>query len=285
MIAIVGPGAVGGLLAALLHRSEQDVVAVARPQTAARVAVEGLTVESDAFGTFRAAVPATTEVPAGAAVLLTVKAYGLDDVLPGVRAARPREVLSVLNGLSHAAVVATLPGRPVSGSVVVEAAREDGVIRHHGGLAVNVPDDAADLAVAGALREAGVTVRAAGTEHEVLWRKFRFLAPTALLTSWAQAPIGAALETDPALTEQLVGEVAAVATADGVATEPGQLLEQLRGVPPTLRTSLQADLAAGGPTELEELGGELLARAERQGVEVPALTRVVGDLRLRLQPA
>lgn len=283
MIAVVGPGAVGGLLAALLHRSGHDVVAVARPQTAARIAAEGLTVESDSYGRFTAAVPATTAVPAGAAVILTVKAYGLDDVLPAVRAAAPSEVLSLLNGTAHAPRVAALPGRALSGSVAVEAKRIDGVIRHHDGyLLVTVPDDAADLALVAALRDAGVKVRTGGSEPEVLWAKYRFLSAAALLTSWTGENLADSMAADPALTAALLGEIAALATADGVPTSRADIEGILGRLPGTLRTSLQADILAGRPGELEHLGGHLLTLGERHGAPTPALTRVVSELRERV---
>ncbi|UNX54384.1 2-dehydropantoate 2-reductase [Georgenia sp. TF02-10] len=280
MIAVVGPGAVGGLLAALLHRAGTPVVAVARPASAARIAREGLAVRSARYGDLTAAVPATTEVPPGADVILAVKAYGLADVLPGVAAARPREVLALLNGVGHAAAVAALPGRAVSGSVQVEAARSGGAVVHRGeALLVTVPDDAADLALLGALTTAGVDVRTGGTQDEVLWRKLVFLAPVALLTARTGAGLGEALAADPATTDALVAEVAALATAAGVPTEPAALRALLEKIPPTMRSSLSHDVAAGGPTELEALGGDLLRRGRAAGVPTPALARVVAELR------
>lgn len=283
MIAVVGPGAVGGLLAALLHRRGHGVVAVARPPTAARIAREGITVDSDGFGRFTAAVPATTEPPAGAAVILTVKASGLDDVLPAVRTAQPTEVLALLNGTAHAPAVADLPGRTASGSVAVEAGRVDGVVRHHDGyLVVTLPDDAADLTLATALADAGATVRTGGSEAQVLWAKYRFLAAAALLTSWTGEALGTAMAADPGLTEALLTEVAALATADGVPTGREDIETSLHAMPPTLRTSLQGDLLAGRPGELEHLGGHLLTLGERHGVPTPATARIVTGLRERL---
>lgn len=281
MIAIVGPGAVGGLLAALLHRSGEEVIAVARPATAERLARDGIAVRSDRFGDVHAAVPTGTTVPAGARVILTVKAYGLSDVLPDLRAADPAETLALLNGTAHAPTIAQLPGRTAAGSVTVEALRTDGVIRHRGDfLIVTLPDDA-DLTLATALSDAGVTVRRGGTEAEVLWAKYRFLAASALLTSWARDAVGPAMTADLAVTDGVVAEIAALATADGVPTTPEHLAGILAKLPTTMRTSLQADLEAGRPSELEHLGGHLLTLGERHGVRVPTLTRVVEELRAR----
>jgi 2-dehydropantoate 2-reductase len=281
MLAILGPGAVGGLLAALLHRAGEDVVVVARPESARRIVTDGLTIRSEMFGDLTAMVPVTTEVPPGSAVVLAVKSYGLADVLPGLTAAQPTEVLALLNGLGHAERLRAVPNA-VCGSVQVEAAREDGTVVHRGQyLIVNVPA-AAGGRIADALRHAGADVRVRGTEQEILWRKYSFLAPTALLTSWTDLPLGPALEEHPDVARGVVTEVAAVATADGRPTTPEDLDALLRRLPGTMRSSLQHDIRAGGPTELEAIGGHLLALGERHGVPTPTLTRVVGDLRDRL---
>lgn len=281
MLAVLGPGAVGGLLAALLHRAGEDVVVVGRPESARRIVTEGLRVRSDKFGQFTAMVPATTEVPPGSAVVLAVKSYGLADVLPGLRAASPTEVLALLNGLGHAETLREVPNA-VCGSVQVEASREDGTIVHRGQyLIVNVPAGGAGR-IAEALRRAGADVRVRGSELDVLWRKYSFLAPTALLTSWTDLPLGEALDQDPTVARGVVAEVAAVATADGWPTTAEDLHALLRRLPATMMSSLQHDLRAGGPTELEAIGGHLLALGERHGVPTPTLARVVGDLRSRV---
>ncbi|TRW42840.1 ketopantoate reductase family protein [Georgenia yuyongxinii] len=284
MLAVVGPGAVGGLLAALLHRAGEDVVAVARPATAQRLLADGLHVRSELYGEWTAHLPVATEAPDGAAVVLAVKAYALPHVLPDLVTARPAEVLALLNGTAHAETLRRA-GLPVAGaSIQVESMREGGAVVHRGGFCnLTVPDDAASWRTTRALEGAGVAVRAGGTETEVLWRKYAFLAPMALLTSWTDAPIGPALEREPALAAGLVAEVAAVATAEGVPTEPAGLDRALRRLPETMRSSLQHDVHAGGPAEIEALGGDLLRLAERHGIDVPVLARLVGDVRGRLR--
>lgn len=283
MIAIVGPGAVGGLLAALLHRAGRDVVAVARPGTAARLARDGIAVSSQRFGDLVAHVPAGTEVPRGADVLLTVKAYALDDVLPDVVAASPRSVLALQNGMGHAARLAATALPAAAGAIQVEAAREGERIVHRGDYCiVTVPDAVAGWDVVAALDDAGVTVRTGGTEAEVLWRKLSFLAPTALLTALTDLPLGPALDHDPGTTAALVAEIAALATAAGLPRTPEELTTTLRRLSPELRSSLQGDARRGGATELEALGGDLVRLGRQEGVPTPTLETVVEQLRQRV---
>jgi 2-dehydropantoate 2-reductase len=224
VFAVVGPGAVGGLLAWLLHRAGHDVVAVGRPATVEAIRADGIEVRSAQFGDGVERVPADTVVPAGASVLLATKAYGLDAVLPDIAASRPVEVVSFLNGFEHVGPLrAALPGVPVAGaSVAVSALRLSPTVIDHRSPFVNIeaPEAAAGFAAVRALDGAGPRVRAQGTEPEVLWAKFRMLAGLALLTSYWRQPAGSALSEDPELTEAVVAEIAACSTAEGCRRRP-----------------------------------------------------------------
>lgn len=282
VFAVVGPGAVGGLFAWLLQRAGEEVVAVGRPATVAAIRRDGIEVRSAGFGDAVQRIRADTAVPQGASVILATKAYGLDDVLPGIVEARPAEVVSFLNGVEHMRPLReALPGVPVAGaSVAVSALRASTTVIDHRSpfVRIEIPEAAAAFAATTALTEAGPTVRVGGTEAEVLWAKFRLLASLALLTSYWRQPAGAALSEDPELTEAVVSEVVACSAAEGVPASELDLVRALRSVPGGMRTSLQEDLAAGAPSELDAIGGALLRIGERHGIPTPALARIVTAL-------
>ncbi len=282
VFAVVGPGAVGGLLAWLLNRAGHDVVAVGRPATVQTIRAEGIEVRSGAFGDGVERVSASTEVPQGASVIVATKAYGLDDVLPGIVAARPVEVLSVLNGVEHMAPLrAALSEAAVAGgSVTVSALRASTTVIDHRSpfLNIEVPEVAGEFAVVRALTGAGPRVRTGGTEAEVLWAKFRLLSALALLTSYWRQPAGPALSEDPELTEAVVSEIVACSTAEGVPASVLDLVRALHSVSGGMRTSLQEDLAADRPSELDALGGALLRVGARHDVATPAIARIVAAL-------
>lgn len=282
VFAVVGPGAVGGLLAWLLHRAGHDVIAVGRPATVAALRADGIEVRSAQFGDGVERVPADTVVPAGASVILATKAYGLEAVLPDIAASRPVEVVSFLNGVEHVGPLrAALPDVPVAGaSVAVSALRISPTVIDHRSPFVNIeaPEAASGFAAVRALDGAGPRVRAQGSEAEVLWAKFRMLSSLALLTSYWRQPAGTALSEDPELTEAVVAEIAACSTAEGVPATALDLMRVLGSVPGGMRTSLQEDLAAGAPSELDAIGGALLRIGERDGVPTPAIARIVAAL-------
>ncbi|MBX0298892.1 ketopantoate reductase family protein [Cryobacterium sp. 1639] len=285
VIAVVGAGAVGGLIAALLHRTGVDVVAVARPDTARTIAEDGLTIHSRQFGDGVSRIRVATRIPAGAHVILATKAAALPALAPEIGSARPAEIVSLLNGIEHLAVLHdAAPGSVVAGaSVAVESTRlAPTVIEHRSPfLRLTVPAHAADTAIVLAWQAAGFDVTIGGSDNDVLWTKLRFLAPMALLTSHWRLPIGAAVDRDPALTLALLTEVAQIATLDGVPTDAGQLARALAALPPGMRSSLQNDLEAEQANELDAIGGAVARRGLAVGADTATVDRLVADLRAR----
>lgn len=290
VIAVVGPGAIGGLVAAMLQRTGHDVVVVARERTARQVEEHGLDVQTDEFGTWHAPLAAATEVPHGARVIVAVKAEGVADAAALLAGTAPTEVISLLNGLDHLDVLrAALPGARVVGATIAGETLRTGaggfgpaLVRHRGTLLrAVVPDAAAELGVVTALRDTPIEVVTGGTETEVLWKKLRFLAPLALLTSAWGTGIGDALSRDPELTPRLLDEIAATATAEGVPTTGADLRGILDGFPAPMRSSLQADIEAGHEGELDAIGGAVRRRAAAHGIATPVLDDVIGRIAAR----
>ncbi len=135
--------------------------------------------------------------------------------------------------------------------------------------------------IAAHLRAAGLDVRVRDDELAMLWDKFVLLVPMALLTTHERANVGAIRTRRREDAIALIGEVAAVARADGVDIDPKAVLHLLDSVPESMESSMQRDQAAGRPLELDALGGALLRRAARAGIAVPVTRRLVDDLQSR----
>ncbi|WP_225735788.1 ketopantoate reductase family protein [Gulosibacter chungangensis] len=112
-IAVIGVGAVGGALAALLDRAGHEVTAVVRPQTAAELAATGLLL-TGARGEHRAQLPVSKTVPEDAElVLLAVRTYATESALRDhAEGIENRPVLLLQNGLAGPDLAAELLGRP-----------------------------------------------------------------------------------------------------------------------------------------------------------------------------
>jgi 2-dehydropantoate 2-reductase len=286
-IAILGPGAVGGLIGAVLARRGYPVVCIATEGTAARLARDGIRVESGTFGTFSQSMNTTTRLSADIdACFITVKAVDLDKALTRVPVASVKRALIIplLNGLDHMQVLRSRypPGHVVGATIRIEASRdESGVIRHSSPFAAvdiaplpAVAVDARSL-VAEPLLEAGFTVQVRGDEREVLWEKLAFLAPLALLTTSHRTTMGVVRTSYRADLLASVREVAAVAQSEQVAINPADVIRRLDGVPESMVSSMYRDAAAGRPLELDAIGGAILRRAQVAGIDVPVTERLV----------
>ena len=291
-VAVLGPGGVGGLLAALLARRGDQVTCLAPPATAAHLAADGLELRSPALGDARVAVEAATRLDHPVDVcFVTVKAAQLEAAVEAVPAGALGDGLVVpfLNGIDH---VAWLRGRyppdqVVAGTIRVESTRVGpGVIEHASPFAIvelaagKAPRDRVEE-LAARLAETGLEVTVRDDEATTLWSKLAVLAPIALLTTWTAAPIG---EARAGHWEELAGvarEIVRAATADGVELDEAATVAMLQQVPGGMRSSMQKDAAAGRPIELDAIGGTILRAAARAGTDAPVTARLVADLQER----
>jgi 2-dehydropantoate 2-reductase len=285
-VAVLGPGAVGGALAVPLALAGCRVICVARPETAAAIARDGLTLDRN--GERLHARPETAEElrePVDL-LLVTVKAPGLEEALERV-VAKAATVLPLLNGLEHVdAIRARVDGRVIAGSIGRLEAYRDGptrIVQTTPAPLVTVasPDGAAEL-----LRTAGLDVRVGESERAVLWEKLARLAPLAAATTATQQTLGE-LRADPhwrATLEAAVAEACAVAAADGVALDQAAQWEILDAMPASVTTSTARDAAEGRPTELDATMGAVIRAAKRLGVAAATLERLLTEAEEACRP-
>ncbi|MGC0332255.1 2-dehydropantoate 2-reductase [Streptomyces sp. SAI-170] len=288
-IAVLGPGGVGGLLAALLSRAGHRVICLAGEKTADTLRTSGISVRSGLFGDFTARVEADTELREPVdACLVTVKQTTLGEALARVPAEALGDGLLVpfLNGVEHPATLREhyRADRVAPAVIRVESTRvAPGEIEHGSPFAEidlagdPVPDERLD-ALAAAFTAAGPKTRVVPDEAAALWAKMSFLAPFALLTTRLGLPLGEVRTAHRAELTALVEETAAVSGASGGPAEPAQALARYDAFPAATKSSMQRDAEAGRPLELDAIGGALLRAAQRHGVPVPVATRLVSEL-------
>jgi 2-dehydropantoate 2-reductase len=292
-VAVLGPGGIGGLLAALLARRGDHVTCLARTATAAHLAEHGLELRSPTLGDAKVTVEAATRLDQPVdVVFVTVKATQLEAAVEAV----PPEVLGdglvvpFLNGIDHMAWLRRRypADQVVAGTIRIEATRvSQGVIEHASPFAV-VELAAAEPArrdeveaLAARLAETGLDVTVRNDEAATLWSKLSVLAPIALVTTWTAAPLGEARARHTDELMAVAREIVTAARADGVDLDEAATLAILERVPDAMRSSMQKDAAAGRPIELDAIGGAVLRGAERAGTEAPVTARLVADLRAR----
>jgi 2-dehydropantoate 2-reductase len=264
--AILGPGAVGASLAVRLALAGERVMCIARPEAAAAIRDDGLTLvyEGEELRARPEAVD-TLEEPVEL-LLVTVKAPGLAEALGRVRA-KPVLALPLLNGLEHMTVLRER-FRSVTAATIgrLEAFREGAtrIVQHKPALVTVAGDD-----LPAALVRAGIETRLGGSEVDVLWEKLARQAPLAALTSVAGKPTGE-VRADPRFRAALE-EAVAVAVADGAHTTLAEQWSIIESLPPGLTTSTARDVAAGRPSELDAIAGAVVRAGRRLGVPTPTL--------------
>jgi 2-dehydropantoate 2-reductase len=277
-IAILGPGGVGGFLAAALTRSGEDVTVVARDPTAEHIARHGITVDSVRLGRFTARPAATIDLTVTPQVLIiATKATALDDAVGRVRDAGV--VVPLLNGVEHVDQLRERFANVVAGTIRIAAERvAPGRIVHTSALSrvELAPSDAVDGLVH-ALRLAEVPAKIGTSEADVLWSKLARLGPLALSTAASGLPIGPVLGHPRwrLLVQGAVDETAAVAEQEGARIDPGAVLEEIAQLGPDQTSSLARDVEQGNPNELDAIGGAILRRARAHGLEASSVEQLV----------
>jgi len=291
-IAVLGPGGVGGFLAAAMTRAGGEIVVVAHEDTAAALARDGLRVRSALLGDFAARPAAVAQLRQDVdALLVCTKATGLRTALQRI-GAEPPLVVPLLNGVEHLAVLRERFGseRVAAGTIRLESDRpRDGeIVQTSPGCRVDLAGAQPGLfALAGALRRAGLAVGTGGREVDVMWSKLVRLCPLALTTSAADRPLGAIRE-DPRWRSALhgaVAEAATVARAQGADVAAERTLAELEAAHPQLGSSMRRDLAAGRDPELDAVAGAVRRAGARHGIRCPTIEWLAGRVAERVATA
>ena len=287
-IAVFGTGGAGGYFGGRLARAGENVTFIARGEHLRALREQGLRVES-VKGDFEIQPAQATDKPEEVGevdvVIIGVKAWQVPEV---AKALRPlvgpgSYVLPLQNGVEAASQLAAVLGtdRVLGGlAKIFSSVVESGRIRHVGGPASvafgeldNRPSECVErLRKTFAL--AGVTVEVPPDIHVALWEKFMFIAPFGGIGAVTRAPIGTlrSLPETRRMLEQGTREVFEVARASNIPLDDDAVARTMDFVdsqPPAGTASMQRDLIAGRPSELEAWNGAVVRFGRQAGVATP----------------
>ncbi len=287
-IAIYGAGGVGGYYGAVLIRAGHEVALVARGAHLAAIRRNGLRVRSPG-GDFEVRPSRATDDPAEIgpvdAVIVAVKSLHLAAVRDGIAPLLDPDTLVVplLNGVDAHEALLPAVGRARMGKgltrIISEIARP-GEIRHvglepyvamaewDGGTSPRVE------ALVAALVEAGVQAEVPPDIDAALWFKFLLICSIGGVCAVCRMPVGPvrALPETRELLRRAMQEIADVARGLGIIL-PGDAVTRALAIadslPPEGTSSLQRDIAAGAPSELDDWSGAAVRLGARSGVPTP----------------
>ena len=290
-VAVIGAGAIGGMLALGACEAGHDVT------VCVRTPIPSLTVERDGTATVVPARIADDPADVGPAdwVLLTTKGYQTAGAEPWLRAlAGPGTVVVVVqNGVEHAERLAAV-ARPPVGAVLpalcyIGAQRSGpGLVRHVYGDTLIVPGDGDGERLASLFAGGSVRVARSADFLTEAWRKLLVNAAANPVTALTGRPLGVLDEPGiAALMRGLLTEALTAAKAAGAHLSVDDVtatMDFYAGLGPAQGTSMLEDRTAGRPLEYEEITGAVVRTAARHALDVP-LNQAVLALLSAVSPA
>jgi 2-dehydropantoate 2-reductase len=296
--AIYGTGGVGGYFGGRLALAGNDVTFIARNEHLRAIQQTGLRVSS-VDGDFVIHPAKATDDPqtvdAVDLIVVGVKAWQVPDAAEAMRpmVGTTTTVLPLQNGVEAPFQLAAKLGQEhVVGGLckIVSYVVEPGHIRHAGfepSVVIGELDNQSTPRIEkirDAFSEAGVNIAIAPDINVALWSKFLFITSfsgVAALTGKTAGEVRGDSETRGML-KRAMEEVFELAQARGIrlpGTAVEKALESVDSLPAQGTSSMQRDIAAGRPSELESQTGAVVRLAREAGVSVPTHEMIYEALR------
>lgn len=282
-IAIVGPGAIGGTVAAWLSQSGRHDVTLC-----ARSPLTELVIDTP-DGTITARPRVITD-PAEAApvdwVLVATKAYDASAAASWLAALQgsSTRVAILQNGVEHRENFGALvpDGRLVPAIVDIAAERQmpGHVLQRQMGT-ILVPAGDAGAAFVALFADTPIAVSESADFLTTAWRKLT-LNCSGAVNALVLKPTWIAHDADAvSVMRDLMRECIAVGRAEGANlpdTLPDEVIRYYLASPPESINSLYADRLAGRPMEIEARNGVIVRLGERHGIATPVSRLIVALL-------
>ena len=297
-IVVFGTGGVGGYFGGRLARAGEDVTFIARGEHLRAIRASGLKVDSTDGDFVISPAQATEdvgEVGEVDLVILGVKAWQVPDAARAIKPVVDEKttVLPLQNGVEAVPqLVNELGSENVIGGLcrIVSYVVGPGHIRHAGfkpSIIIGELDNQRTdriTRIEQVFKHAGLDTTVAPDIQVALWTKFLFIASFSGVGAMANAPAGV-VRSDPkwrTLALEAMEEIYALAHARGIklpANSVANVMASVDGLPEDATSSMQRDIAAGKPSELESQNGAVVRMAKESGVAVPTHTLIYQTLR------
>ncbi|MBW2064895.1 MAG: 2-dehydropantoate 2-reductase [Deltaproteobacteria bacterium] len=282
---VVGPGAMGCLFAANLKKSGYEVSLLDyKPERAAQINAQGITVQDTSGTEYRVDVPVMTcKIPEALDfALICVKSYSTERAAQALKPLLPKEtvVVTLQNGIGNVEILQEIFGaRRVIGGVTAEGATliSPGRIRHagRGETAVGPGMEGGPAQrLASALARAGFQTRTVENVDELLWGKLIINVGINALTAITRLKNGRLIEYQGTvqIMESAVKEAMTVAEAKNIRLpypDPiARVKEVCKATADNIASMLQ-DVLRQRMTEIDAINGAIVRHGEELGIPTP----------------
>lgn len=297
-VAIVGAGGVGGYFGGRLAQAGENVVFIARGEHLRAITGKGLRVDS-INGDFRVYPAQATDDPATVGevdyVLVAVKSWQLTEAIETMRpmVGEKTSIVPMQNGVEAPDQLSREFGaeRVLGGLCsVISMLSGPGHVRHVGAiptitfgeLDLRRSERGERLRLAFSRTE-GVQARIPEDIHVAMWNKFILIAPWSGVGALTRAPIGVtrSLPETRGLLERAMEEIYLLARKREIAMERDAIdraMVFLDDLPYEGTASMQRDIMAGRPSELDAQNGAVVRLGKEAGVATPVNAMIYSTL-------
>jgi 2-dehydropantoate 2-reductase len=282
-IAVIGPGAIGGTMAACLAQDPRHSITIA-----ARTAFERLILDTPDGGI--TAIPRVLTKPEQATpvdwVLIATKTYdapGAAKWLAGFRGPHTR-VAILQNGVEHLERFAPYVPLPYLLPVMVDCPAErqsPGHIRLRGPALLIVPQGEAGESFKDLFAASRINVSQTADIRSELWKKLCVNSAAAPGTVLLLPAVIAQRAGIADIMRGMVRECIAVGRAEGAVMDDDladQVIARAHAAPPDSINSMQADRLAGRPMEIDARNGVIVRLGRKHGISTPLNATMVALL-------
>ena len=296
---IVGAGGTGGAIAAYLSKAGKDVTVIARGAHLSAITQKGLTLKSHGGQRYTVFLPAFSmtdyhEKPD--IIFLCVKGYSLDDTLMAFlkRSCHPGTVIIPILNLygTGGSLQPSFPGNLVTDGCIYIAAfiESPGVIvmeRDIFRMVFGVRNPAEETPILDKVKqdldESGITADHSKNIRRDTFMKFSYISPSNACGIYYNVPAGA-IQKNGEIRDtfiELVSELVRLAQDMDITFEEDIVKRNLAivdSLPSDMTTSMQKDIAAGKPSEIDGLIFEVIRMSNRYNVTLPMYEKIVASL-------
>ncbi|MBI4335461.1 MAG: 2-dehydropantoate 2-reductase [Candidatus Omnitrophica bacterium] len=286
-IAVVGPGAIGCLLAAFLSKAKQDVYLIDHnPERVKSIQLDGIKVEG-VSGEFNIKIHATSqpkEIGACDLIIVCVKAYDTEEAIRSVRdiVGENTQVLTLQNGIGNVQILNDCVGEEkVIGGITSHGATVLGVchIRHAGKGETIIGK--ANGKVLGPVRDVAAILNKAGFETKVsrdinglIWSKLIINVGINALTAITRLNNGRLMDYNGTrdIMRAAVGEAVKVAKRKKIKLAYDDPIQKVEGVAKATGSNVSSmlqDVLRKRRTEIDFINGAIIRQAKPLNIPTP----------------
>jgi 2-dehydropantoate 2-reductase len=265
---------------------EIEVIFIARNESKRKILQDGLTVESiDGDFTVKPSIVSDdkTEIGDLDVLLVCVKSYGLEKAINHYKhnVKKGGVVITIQNLVNQVERVEKLLPEGITllhgCAYIISNILDPGYIKHKGGPATlffgNDTNTENYTWIEDLFLKAGIKATLSDSISKIIWKKFLFISPLAVATSYFSCTIGT-LRSDTekySFFKSLIKELLELIKAKNIDLNQRDMdnhLQSLKGFPKEGKTSMQLDIENNNPSEIDSLLDYVLIEAKKHNLKL-----------------